>query len=61
MRGFRKCKRCGKERPEEVFHADSALCRWCERETVVRIARGIVAQPREAWAKDLLARMRAEW
>ena len=61
MVGFRKCAKCEKELPEEVFHKGSALCRWCDRETDCRIAPGITAAPREQWAKDLLARMRATW
>jgi hypothetical protein len=57
MLGFRQCEGCGKELPEELFREDSPRCRNCARETeqrnpVVRVAAGIVAAPREQWAKD---------
>ena len=61
MVGFRKCARCKKELPEEAFPKGDRLCRRCQRETDCRIAPGITAAPREQWAKDLLARMRATW
>jgi hypothetical protein len=45
------------------FREDSPQCRICAREAeqrnpVVRVAAGVVAAPREQWAKDLIARLR---
>jgi hypothetical protein len=59
MLGFRQCAACKKELPEELFRGDSLCCRQCARAGAqVYIARGIVAEPKEKWAKELLARLR---
>jgi hypothetical protein len=64
MAGWRECAGCKKELPEELFREDSPQCRICVREgkqpaapQVYRIANGIVAAPREQWAKELIARL----
>jgi hypothetical protein len=62
MLGFRQCAACGKELPEELFREGSPQCRICAREEeqrnpVVRIAPGIIAAPREQWAREAIARL----
>jgi hypothetical protein len=57
MVGWRECAGCKKELPEECFRGDPR-CRVCVREGVYRIAPGIIAAPREQWAKELIARLR---
>ena len=64
MLGFRQCEACGKELPEELFRVDNSQCRRCAREAemrnpAVKLAQGITAQPKEAWALDLLKRIGA--
>ena len=44
---------------EEFFRPGDSLCRACAREAekrnpAVKLARNIVAQPREAWAQRML-------
>jgi hypothetical protein len=63
MLGWRQCAGCKKQLPAELFREDSPQCRICaraaeQRNPVVRVAAGIVAAPREQWAKDLIARLR---
>jgi hypothetical protein len=63
MLGFRECADCKKELPEELFREDSHSCRLCarkaeQRNPIIKIADGITAQPRERWAKELIARLR---
>jgi hypothetical protein len=58
MLGFRQCEGCKRELPKELFREGNPQCRICAREAeqrnpVVRIAAGIIAQPRERWAKAL--------
>jgi hypothetical protein len=62
MVGWRECAGCKQELPEELFHEDSQQCRICARKEkvrnpVIKIAPGIVAAPREQWAKELIARL----
>ena len=59
MTGWRKCAACGKELPEECFRVGDSECRQCARALRCRIANGITAQPKEAWALDLLKRIGA--
>jgi hypothetical protein len=47
---------------EQLFRDGSPQCRPCAREAeqrnpVVRIATGIIAAPRERWAKEVIARL----
>jgi hypothetical protein len=51
--------------PKECFRGEGDRCRVCEREEkqragaeVYRVAPGIIAAPREKWAKELIARLR---
>jgi hypothetical protein len=58
---WRQCLNC-KKLPEELFREDSPQCRICAREAeqrnpVVRIANGVIAAPREQWARELIARL----
>ena len=56
--GWRQCTGCKKELPVECYRGEDPRCRACAREGVYRIAAGVIAQPREQWAKDLIARLR---
>jgi hypothetical protein len=52
MVGWRECAECKRELPEELFREDSPHCRRSAREEkqrnpIVRIARGVIAVPRE--------------
>ena len=65
MVGWRQCEGCKRELPEELFREDSPQCRTCAREAeqrnpVVRIAAGVVAVPREQWAKEVIARLQEQ-
>ena len=57
MTGFKLCEACGKELPVECFREGSPECRSCAR--TCRIAHGVVAQRKEAWAVALLKRIGA--
>ena len=64
MIGWRQCADCKKELPDEFYRGESPQCRACAREAelrnpAIKVANGIVAQPREAWAVDLLKRISA--
>jgi hypothetical protein len=59
---FDAARTAEKNLPEELFREASPLCRTCQREEerrnpVVRIAAGIIATPREQWAKDFISRL----
>jgi hypothetical protein len=64
MLGFRQCGACKKELPEECYRNESPQCRTCAREEkqrteapTYRVADGVIAQPRETWARALIARL----
>jgi hypothetical protein len=64
MVGWRQSQSAEKNLSEEFFREGSPQCRTCAREEkkradaqVVRIAPGVIAQPRERWAQDLIARL----
>ena len=47
-----------------LFREDSSQCRICARKEklrnpAIKLANGIVAQPREAWSRDILRRIGA--
>jgi hypothetical protein len=54
MAGWRQCAECKKELPEELFREDSPECRTCARALRCRVAPGVVAMPKEAWARRVL-------
>jgi hypothetical protein len=63
MLGWRICEGCKKELPEEFYRGNSPHCRTCaqkaeQRNPAVKVARNVIAQPREQWAKELIARLR---
>jgi hypothetical protein len=67
MLGFRQCAACGKELPEECYRNDDLRCRVCAREAkqaeqrsaapAYQIAKGVIAAPREQWARELILRL----
>jgi hypothetical protein len=58
MVGWRQCAERSKELPAEFFRQGDPRCRVCVREGQQRVAPGVIAAPREQWAKDLIARLR---